>query len=1522
VETGLTIRRFDTPDELAKYVRQDVAHWQTVTIRQQHAFRLPVFQAPSLMSNFIPRPEMVAALKTRLLGGEYASKDALRVIAAFGLAGSGKSVMAAAIAHDQEIRQRFSDGILWATLGQVPPLTELLSGWTQALGDYNSHFTTTEAALRHLQGLLHEKSILFVIDDAWDSAHVTAMLAGGPRCAVLITTREAVVAKAVGVLGNDLYEIGVMTPEQSLELLARSTRQAITESMHPQALEVASAVGYLPLALVLAAAQVAEGVMWEDLSANLQAEIAQLENLDDPSVEDVPDPDIRKRLSLIASLNLSLRRLSPSRLRQFAWLGVLSEDAVLTSKMMTTLWEMDEKGANDALRYFRSKALLMAGRPLSTPGLTYQVHDVLHDMAKRLLTSNRAPEDKLGLAGLGLKLEDAHTQLLERYRTHTTGGLWHTVNDDGYIHTHLTWHMEKTRRYEDIHGLLREETEEGYNGWYQAHERLGQRSDYWTDVARAGRLAREVSDSLLEQNQPATSIGLETRYALITASLNSLAGNIPPMLIKRFVEAEIWTPQQGIEHARHIPIEKEFVQPGRRVQALEALASLKLPTPLLWDIIKDMLWSDNDSYQSEGLQQLARILPPPVLRQLCNMCEGRINKYQFLMLAVHLPDEERSPWVQEALEFSQTYPNEYLRTDFLAHLVPYLPALPKSAILELPELPRDSILQTILNYGQPTHAELWALDFAAYVRDLLPLTSPEILYEIYKRVWLKQMLWQRILPFIPDIPLDDITQMSMNQFWHWFITTPETELGPPHSNRRMRSFYEVLGSRYLFLELFLPHITDDQFQQWLSGALEMDSALRQVVSDSVFVYCLSRFAPYFSPRLLQEALQRAQAINSDHIRWVALKTLLLLPDLPPAMRNGVLQRATEIAQGFETTRDRVQTLSSMAVDLSEQLLAETLQLVEILLHEEKDSSHTSVASEALEQLSPYLPAPLVPKALDLARTIEAGHKQVRVLAALLPRLPGPQQHDVLRDAIHQACENRHFSALVSLAPYLSEAEWQKSLEMVARGEEGGSRITVLEQLVPHLPQSLLPLVLEIMPPIGDRSEQDKTLAIFVSHLCDLGDYQQEALQAAQQIDDRRLQAKALTDLIPHLPEHLKDAVLNEALRAAREIPGGSWQGLGNGLVISRSTALARVARHLSEPLQRDVLEEAVELEVQSQFPAGLDPLVEGISRSVLRSHPIALAEVSMHLAHAGYIQRALDVVKEVDESCRGQAIEWIVPHLTEPQKQEALDIARVMKDIVSRMRALGSLIHYLAEPLQEALETLLAATDDRQWIQSVVWLIPHLHKEVKADMLREGLIRVSRLPVYQERAECLEALSHYLVEPLLDVALEISQAIPEPQWRDQGMGCLARRLAELGQLPQALGVIRSIEDEAMQVCGLAGLAPYLNGHPSLLQEVLEMAIAFISNMHFIQGASWLRVFAERWEVQAAVMEGFAPYLPPQSRAELYRVWHEMFHQLSTRDRKALLTHLGHYPATLKALGGDGAVAETASAIQDVCRWWP
>jgi hypothetical protein len=166
---------------------------------------------------FVHRPEVSWDLKARLLEEEGRPSGVLVVSAIYGLGGIGKSTLAAALARAPEVLGRFLDGVLWATLGQQPDVLSLLTGWIQALGDYDFRPTTIEAATAHLRTLLFDKAALLVVDDAWDPDHVLPFLVGGERCRVLVTTREAAIATAVGA---DLYSLWTET----LPLLARRTR--------------------------------------------------------------------------------------------------------------------------------------------------------------------------------------------------------------------------------------------------------------------------------------------------------------------------------------------------------------------------------------------------------------------------------------------------------------------------------------------------------------------------------------------------------------------------------------------------------------------------------------------------------------------------------------------------------------------------------------------------------------------------------------------------------------------------------------------------------------------------------------------------------------------------------------------------------------------------------------------------------------------------------------------------------------------------------------------------------------------------------------------------------------------------------------------------------------------------------------------------------------------------------------------------------------------------------------------------
>ena len=131
---------------------------------------------------------------------------------------------------------------------------------------------------------------------------------------------------------------------------------------------------------------------------------------------------------------------------------------------------------------------------------------------------------------------------------------------------HLAEHLERAGRVDDLHRLLRLErrgggveagTARAENAWYAARERVGQTQGYMNDLARAARLVQVADRPDVKPSQLKTSIGLGIRYALMSASLNSLARNIPPTLIAALVEKGVWLASQGLAYARVLSHQKK-----------------------------------------------------------------------------------------------------------------------------------------------------------------------------------------------------------------------------------------------------------------------------------------------------------------------------------------------------------------------------------------------------------------------------------------------------------------------------------------------------------------------------------------------------------------------------------------------------------------------------------------------------------------------------------------------------------------------------------------------------------------------------------------------------------------------------------------------------------------------------------------------------------------------------------------------------------------------------------------------------
>jgi len=171
---------------------------------------------------------------------------------------------------------------------------------------------------------------------------------------------------------------------------------------------------------------------------------------------------------------------------------------------------------------------------------------------------------------------------------------------EGYGSRHLATHLLQGRRREDVHRLLACEAD-GRPAWFEAQEAEGGTAQFIQDVLQAWQAVKTVDREKAGQGQPAPRLGLEVRYALTLASVNSLAGNLPPKLVVALVESKIWEPQQALAYACQMPV--LYLRAGALAglaphlpQELlgEALAGLaphlaQLPRPALYPLWEETL---------------------------------------------------------------------------------------------------------------------------------------------------------------------------------------------------------------------------------------------------------------------------------------------------------------------------------------------------------------------------------------------------------------------------------------------------------------------------------------------------------------------------------------------------------------------------------------------------------------------------------------------------------------------------------------------------------------------------------------------------------------------------------------------------------------------------------------------------------------------------------------------------------------------------------------------------------------------
>ncbi|BAY88615.1 MULTISPECIES: NB-ARC domain-containing protein [unclassified Tolypothrix] len=352
-----------------------------------------------------------------------------------GMGGIGKTVLATALARDEEVRKAFPDGVLWVTFGQTPQILTWQSYLASALGEKQAAFTEVGLAKARLRELFAQKACLLIVDDIWRLDDATAFDVLGERCQMLITTRDGAIVTG---LGGEEYQLAVLGEQQALELLADWANQPeiLQPSPHNDVtLQVARECGYLPLALAMVGAMMRgkPANRWQNILEKLRC--ADLEKIKQ-QFPDYPYPDLLKAIAV------SVAALDENCQQRYLDFAVFPEDTPIPEAVLQTFWQplgLDEFDSQDVIDELVSKSLA-----LRDEAGNLRLHDLQFDYVRKQYKTLATESEGIGVL---------HNRLLNAYSKKYPAG-WHSLENDGYIWQNLAYHLLAGGREGELQQLL------------------------------------------------------------------------------------------------------------------------------------------------------------------------------------------------------------------------------------------------------------------------------------------------------------------------------------------------------------------------------------------------------------------------------------------------------------------------------------------------------------------------------------------------------------------------------------------------------------------------------------------------------------------------------------------------------------------------------------------------------------------------------------------------------------------------------------------------------------------------------------------------------------------------------------------------------------------------------------------------------------------------------------------------------------------------------------------------------------
>jgi hypothetical protein len=1063
----------------------------------------------------------------------------------------------------------------------------------------------------------------------------------------------------------------------------------------------------------------------------------------------------------------------------------------------------------------------------------------------------------------------------------------------------------------DANSLLRLETRDGKNAWYEFKIREMDTAGFLSDVDLVW--TQVESDTKAKGSLPLSE---PFRFALITASVNSVAGRLPGSVLGALTLRQIWSPLQAVTYATRIP------EPDYRIRTLTRLQEV-LSGPVREHALEMLL--------AEALALPVGDFRGDVVVQRWTLSKPQEHWFDrasaLSLVAPHLPPH----LLARAVAWTNRIPNESAQADALTSMVKYLQGNEKRSAVQMALKVIDNIespFEKVRRVGELL-PEMDAGDYPLLlglvtriqheasqenvlveVADGLPSEHFESAFAIAKSIkWegartraLCSLLCKAPAPFLKHLYSEVIRISDKSERARCLLALGKRLAGPARARAVRIAFEDIVSSKAPADDPVGSRgegrVTQLIEVAALAASPERESAVQQALEEISNIEHdyrkaeqLRDLAPYCTVITYPTLLRLVGTIESEEWRMHAAE--YIAPCLPP----DIVDLLVDIVFATKSEYHRVDALSKMiprcrdktigrildhwdtlTADDSRKTIAVALvprltpMSRDLLLSQVEKLRDASARCHALLAFEPYVgrPAATLQKALDAATQIVESDND------FMPCELECKRYDAFMRVTEffPECAEAYRSALDAVRNLPDEREHHSLGPRVLRPE---ALLALSERAPEYTLGAILQVAFEIKPP-------DAREAVFerLAPRLPINDLQQLVSELLR-IGDIDAQIAARIALVTHMPQsktevHYSDIIRTIALHPSDTLRVEYLSKIADSVPSSLLGQLLTLIQGIQDNWQRHRALFSVFPRVPIDLLDRALSIVDTLSSWDLPECLLGLTSQYPEDRHPEIVKRAIAAAQAIKEPTERAERLWRIARTRNSAFGDELFAAALAEVIRSaqgpdKARLLAEMIDHLPADLQSEVSVMITdsicaidsgandglfGSDGYTRVRAVVEAGPHIPSCACETLF--GAFR--ELQDDAERAECLAALSQFLPEPpkkaALTTALAAAKSIKEARKQVKAYISLAPCFDRTGRrdvLQLALSSASSIDDTDERARSLTLLLG--SDEPTGRKAIVDAAFDTAMSM-------WME------KTRAAALKPLLPYLSESHLRRLIR----------------------------------------------------